>query len=212
MAFPITPVLDTFNRANEGPPMTGWTDLLNGLRVVSNQCVGSNAAGNISYFTGAPAGPNAELFATIITKPSDGSSVVMIHVSPALNGYGAALFADAAVDVVGVVRYDAGVGTLLASAGQEMTSGDKLGYERVGNLHRVWACISGVWSPFAAALDATYTAAAQLGILTADATTTLEDFGGGTTLPVEWVTPVYRMGERTAARMIPSGFVPPGTG
>ncbi len=38
--FPITPVLDTFNRANEGPPPAGWTTIFQaGAKIVGNECV-----------------------------------------------------------------------------------------------------------------------------------------------------------------------------
>ena len=49
MAFPNTPVLDNFNRANEGPPPSanwvGWIMAASNLIVYTNVCA-CNVAGN----------------------------------------------------------------------------------------------------------------------------------------------------------------------
>lgn len=208
--FPTTGILDAFNRANEGPPMTGWTDSIAGMQIVSNQTVG-NAAPSVSYFSASTYGPNAEIHATIATKPAAGVQVVLFYFDPVtFNGYGTFLGSEAGTDFIGLYRYDAGSPTIISIVAQELADGEKLGYRRLDNTHTSWLFTGGVWVEVGSASDSTYTAAMRVGILIEDITTILDDFGGGTVVQsIDLVVPVYQFAGHRRASMVASGFVPP---
>jgi hypothetical protein len=74
MTFPTTPILDDFNRANEGPPPSAnWSayhaswGFGDGLEVVSNQCKGNsyNLCGD--WWSVETFGSDCEVYVTIAT-------------------------------------------------------------------------------------------------------------------------------------------------
>lgn len=73
---PATPILDNFNRADEGPPPSAsWVNALGGLKVSGNVCIADTAGGShaASWNTLFPA--NQEAFFSIATaKPADNTA------------------------------------------------------------------------------------------------------------------------------------------
>lgn len=72
MAFPTTPILDNFNRGDEGPPPSAnWTTVTwsdGGLKVLSNAAVpeATTTGDYIIYWNASTFGPNLEARFTIV--------------------------------------------------------------------------------------------------------------------------------------------------
>ena len=187
MAFPATPVLDNFNRADQNPPSSSWSaiTLLGNLAVVSNQCK-ANAAGNCgNYYNPATYGPNSEAYITIVTKGGTGDSVsVWVRAQQpgsalTIDGYLVAWQVAAGTDQLLIQRSDNGVATTLTTIGQEMSNGDILGIRAVGST--ITAYVNG--TQVGSATDSTYTAAGNLVLTVVNTTFVLDDLGGGTIIP-----------------------------
>ncbi len=158
-AFPaVSTVLDAFNRANEGPPMTGWADLIAGVKVVSNQAAGNIATANWSYLVLVVDGvPDFDLFYTIATKPAAGDAVALYSFDAAVNGYAVSFTTDAGADQWRLNRLDAGVVTQLgATMTQELAAGEKMGLRRLGNDHEAYYYNGSAWSLIGTRTDSTY--------------------------------------------------------
>lgn len=187
MAFPATPILDNFNRANQNPPSSSWSavTLLGNLAVVSNQCK-ANAAGNCgNYYNPATYGPACEAYVTIVTKGGTGDEVdVWLRAQQpgsafTIDGYLVAWQVAAGTDQLLIRRVDNGVATTLTTIGQEMNNGDVLGIRGVGST--ITAHVNGV--QVGSATDSTYAAAGNLLLGILNTTFVLDDFGGGTIIP-----------------------------
>ncbi len=71
MAYPDVSVVDDFNRANEGPPMTGWVvSGGTGLNIVSLTCQSTNFASYNGGSWNTSYGPNAETAVRINQIPA----------------------------------------------------------------------------------------------------------------------------------------------
>jgi len=69
VSFPLTPVLDTFNRAN-GAIGGNWIDQVTGFVIASNQLAPAKNADTFVEWNGAVYGPNQEAFVTLSTSPA----------------------------------------------------------------------------------------------------------------------------------------------
>lgn len=145
MTFPTTGVLDAFTRGDEGPPMTGWTDLIAGLKVVSNQCKGDSATDNMSGFDASTRGPDCEVYCDIVTKPADGAGAcglllrMTTLVVSTFNGYYVEMIPDAGGDTVGVYRITGGSPAQMgADISQDFADGDGLGASMTGSTLTVY--------------------------------------------------------------------------
>lgn len=181
LSFPSTPILDDFNRANEGPPPSAsWTGPATGfgnnLQVVSNAVAAVGAAGS-GYWNPSTLGPDSEVYATYAAL---GTFTVLGRVSSpgaTFNGYGF----QAPGASVRMFRFDSGVGTQLGeSIGQARSVGDILGLELVGSTLAGYVRTSGVWSAPITQTDSTYTSAGYLALSLGGTTGSYDDFGGGT--------------------------------
>lgn len=152
--FPIVPIVDNFNRANEGPPMTGWTAWMStGLKVVSNQCAPNDGLDNGGYFTSAMGGPDVEASVTIATLPANGGQTsVIARGNPTGAGFNGSWYAayhapDAGTDTIGIEWFDSsGAGsTILGSWSQDLAAGDILRIRCVGSSIQAWAFTGGRW-------------------------------------------------------------------
>lgn len=190
--FPTTPILDDFNRANEGPPMTGWTAYYStGLKVVSNQCAPNDNGGNAAYWTPAMGGSDVECYVTIATMPANGGeTAVLARLDPAgggVNGdaYQVSHFPAAGTDSITIWRIDNSAYTSLGSWSQELAAGDGIGIRCVGSTIEAWARISGVWTLIGSVTDATYSGASPTNRIAlsnegnGSSVARYDDFGGG---------------------------------
>jgi hypothetical protein len=193
MAFPTTSVLDDFNRSNEGPPPSAnWTDLLNGMEVVSNACKGDNGGdANVSLWDAATYGADCEAYLTITTRGSNLQLLYLFARCTTLNiatfdGYDVEYTVVDGVnnDTVIINRIDNGVTTQLgATITLEFANGDKLGIEAIGSTIKAYRCPSGgSWGDISSGgrSDSSYGSAGYVGLGCYSNTYVLDDFGGGT--------------------------------
>lgn len=177
-----TPILDSFNRANEGPPPSAsWTNLNAGLKVVSNVCA-ANAANSVTYWNVQTYGPDSECYCTISTKATNTNSIgVYVRLKDVgsvatVDGYALFGFTSAATDTLQIQRVDNGVATTLgANVSQELSNGDTILLRARGStleLERNNLLVT-------TRSDSTYTVAGNIGAAITDTTGRLDDFGGG---------------------------------
>lgn len=115
---------DSFDRANEGPPpSSSWTNITNGLKVVSNVAAGNAAsANNISFWNVTTFGADVETYATISTKGgTNQTSEVYARMttldSGTMDGYMVRMNPASGTDAIGIYRIDNGTATALFSGG-----------------------------------------------------------------------------------------------
>lgn len=183
--FPTTPVLDTFNRANEGPPMTGWTDVAGGVKVLSNTAVGSAAGANVSLYSTAFSS-NQEAYVKISTTPTDGTDVQIFARFSGGPGNGYAVtalkVAGSSNDVIGLIRYDGGSPVGIGSdSTQEYSSADSIGIVCIGSsISVLYKPSAGSWTVLQTVTDATYSGSSNIGLLVNNTSPgVVDDFGGG---------------------------------
>lgn len=177
--FPTTPVLDTFDRANEGPPMTGWSDGIAGLKVVSNTAMSSVNGTSLSLYSGLALAGDTEIYCTVTTKPGAGKNVALYRMDGSLNGY-AIYVQTGSPDAFLIFRVDALVGTLIGSGSLTLTAGQKIGYQRLGDTHHMWQYDGSAWTHLGFGTDSTYNGTADgLWMLIDDNIGAIDDVGGG---------------------------------
>lgn len=193
MVFSVDNIIDPFTRADSSSLGANWTQILFGTgpgpRIISN-AVGPSATGggdfSVMYWNPATFGIQTESFITISTKYTvddyDSMSVGLVYVPSPMDGYLVQAGINAAGDLLGVYRYDDGIGTLLgATVAQEITNGDAIGIRRVGNDIQLWHRTSGVWKLKATRTDSTYPGPYYPALYTSDtnagSTYRYDDFG-----------------------------------
>lgn len=212
MAFPTTGVLDSFTRANEGPPPSAsWDYPINsafaagaGMSVLSN-VIGSSSTTFCGSYYKTSYGPDTEAFVTIATLPGVGLDLFLDVriVSPGSGGsggasgdsYSASWVNQAGADELIYFRADNGVYTQLGATDTpgNMTAGDKFGVEMIGSTIQAYRYTGGAWAAFGTSRsDSTYSAAGSIGCGFGDNIGRFDDFGGGTvvtaTIGIAWVT------------------------
>lgn len=189
--FPATPILDDFNRANEGPPPSAnWTKptyaTFVGIKVVSNAVVQDvlNTNDGLAYWNVENFGPDCEAYVTINSFTGTDAFLILHVRMDVINGNGYKLDWNKFTGNIRVFRIDAGVRTQLgASIAKTVSAGDSLGILMVGNVITVYYKASGgSWVDLATRTDSTYTAAGKimLGIWNNATVSPLDNFGGGT--------------------------------
>ena len=184
--FPYTGILDTFSRANQGPPpSSSWTTSPTvtgaGLKVVNDACMGSlNGQENIAYWN-TSFGPNTEAYVTMSKLPNTGYGVILFarfnfttqagYYLQMIQGRGLTLFAEN--------------GDNYTQIGSTVTgtykAGDSFGLQIVGSTLNIWYKPSGgTWTLEASYSDSTFTSAGNIGLDLGSATGAVTNFGGGT--------------------------------
>lgn len=180
--FPTSKILDNFNRANEGPPMTGWTALstFGGLEVASNVCVPDSISTYAAEYWSARTYKDAEGYFTITTKGATEDANILLRVDEAaLNAY-IFYWEHDPEPQFGISRADAGVQTYLGNSPGDIAVGDKLGARIVGDLLELWhKPAAGEWTIKIAIIENTYSAAGYISILFSTTDWAVDDFGGG---------------------------------
>jgi hypothetical protein len=208
VAFPTTGILDDFNRSDEGPPPSAsWADILNGLKVVSNECAGDNAGGNISYWKVAT-GADCEVYWTLVNAEYT-QGVVMrladVGAIGTLDGY--EVLTTSALTVA-VFRIDNGVETKLgADVSQAVGAGDKLGARMEGTTLHVWYDDGGAgWGEIGDRLDETYQGGGYIGGVIVGTSQRGGSFGGGT-MPGEGAVAGRLVGSLPLKSLVHGGLV-----
>jgi len=203
MTFPFSPVLDTFNRANTGPPPSAsWTsDLLAkgadeaGLRVVSNKLSAVPMTSPPKVASGwwsTPFGKNQEVYVTQRDGGAFSNFELWARVTnpgtTGVTGYLVTLYHEGFV----VQKYGGGTYTDIGAPGDYPTGPGAtlddnwgVGFSVVGSVLSVYfKSPTGAWTLQATRTDSTYTTGSYIGILNYDSNLAYDDFGGGV-VPVE---------------------------
>lgn len=186
--FPTTPLLDTFNRANENPLASPWTSIaeVGGLQLTSNQV--APTAGYAGSYRGLFL--NAEAWVTIPTLVAGTETILLTRYQDAggaspirdsrRRGY---LVVHVLAGGYAIHRMDDGNNVVLTSgsfSGGTLVSGDSLGFRSVGGTHEAWMKRgSGAWTFVAQVTDSTYQNAGAIGLQSSEPTSRYDNFGGG---------------------------------
>jgi len=188
-------IFDNFNRADEGPPMAGWSSYIDpGLKVLNNQCAPSGSFSHGAYFS-TEMGRNVEAAVTITVLPvTNGQVSVLARIAPEGassygSGYQVNLFRNAGPDDIRIFRVDTpgDVHTQLGSWPQELSNGDAIKIRCFESVIEAWVRLSEVWVLMGSVVDSTYSGVAPnnkvaLGVFT-DSAIRLDDFVGQTFIP-----------------------------
>jgi hypothetical protein len=187
MSFPTTDILDNFNRDNESPPpSSSWTNIMNGLMVVSNVC-GGYASGtyNVSRWN-TQYGPDVEVYATI-ANVENYLEIFARADSDYSNGYGLSV---AGSSTLRVYKYTGGTPDQVGgdiSLGSSIAAGDSIGLEIIGsgtgNIKVYFKEGSGSWTLKGTLTDGDFTDAGYIGAWVYSSLQAIDDFGGGTATP-----------------------------
>lgn len=195
MAFPVTTLLDDFNRANEGPPpsaawTTGCLGGSAGLKVVSNKCVANASEADGYWNAGVTSSADCEAYGTIDTILFNESLYLYLRLanigSSTTDGYRVRCqFRITILDTrYFLQRLDNGVATNVKSS--DVTAGaadgDSYGAELIGTTLTAYKKpAAGSWAAASSTTDSTYSAAGYIGggLSSTDAGSTLDDFSGG---------------------------------
>lgn len=194
MAFPSTSVLDNFT-GTDGTDLpvysANWQATPTGgsaLEIQANAATGTSAGGNNTNSWATDYGPDCEVYVTINTKPADGNVILLLARGQqttsllTADGYALRFVQNAGTDTFVIQRITNGAATSLSSTfSQEVTNGDSIGLEIVGNtLTAYYKAGGGAWTSLGSTTDSTYTAAGKIGMLTSSTGVRLDAFGGGT--------------------------------
>lgn len=186
-ATPITPVIDDFNRADQGPPLSSsWLEGWGGGFKVVSQTAASNTAGsrNTTAYN-SQFGANQEVYFTVAVKPTgnDTTSVgayLRMNMT-SLNGYMVTYVPQFGPDSIRFWRVTNGAATRLgADIPCEFTAGDKFRVTAEGSLFSIYQYTGGSWRLVATRTESTYMQGGSIGIYGASNTGAVDDFGGGT--------------------------------
>jgi hypothetical protein len=199
VSFPATPILDDFNRADEGsvgPPvvqMTGWRDM-SGQGVIGVR--NNQAAGLVGGTGGAAAnhsgwdqvfGSEQEAYVTVAVKPLNSEEInLYLRVDEGLQGYcyGYIYYREGTSDKHYIMRIDSVSATQISpTVYQTIGIGDKLGFRALGNEFTVYRLPSGssTWQVLVGPItDSTYTHRGYISLDHNSDTIRTDDFGGGT--------------------------------
>lgn len=183
--FPLTSILDSFDRANEGPPPSGsWTTPANqsGLKVLSNACGTDVEANSGAAMWSAVFQANQEVHARVAAPllPSGQYFTLIIRNQSAtdwLDSYWAE-FHRGTPDVVTVKKYVGGATTTLVDQfplGSPMVVGMRLGLRGTSSLLTVWRDGTRILS----VNDSSILGAGRLIVRVSHDQMALDDFGGG---------------------------------
>jgi hypothetical protein len=225
VAFPTTPLLDDFNRANAnltspwgGYPLGTGATL---MRVLANQLDGGN--GNTfdgSYWSTTQFGPDTEVVVTIATDDAANNELIFLLArltSPntaSYNGYGVNV--NRSGGLVEFYKLTAGAQSLKTSVSTTFASGDKVGLEVVNSgadvIVRAYKFTGGSWSLLGSWTDvaptSTFTGQGNIGFeCRTGVTPKFDDWSGGTVIATSagWVRPVRIPNPRVG----PDGTAPP---
>lgn len=194
MIFPITPILDDFNRADESPLSGGgdWPSRLGNtiftLSLVSNQAISQatqDAAATRAWSGGSSEslGSDHEVWVTIGGSWTGNARVgVCTRIrgasGSAANGY--RLLAHKPTNVVDLVRFAGGAFTSLHSESFTLVAGDKIGLRSIGTDHYMYVFSSGAWQLLEIVSDATFVGQTyDLALWMHTQLPRADDFGGG---------------------------------
>ena len=193
MAFPTTPILDTFTRTEGPPPSADYSTptFLSGMQADGDECVSSGVNGLAVYDTVYPSGQ--EVFAQLTQKPSDGNAASLLlqaqQVGSALtlDAYQIVItsVAGAGNDTIQLQRASNAATFNIGSAiTQEVTAGDWFGIRRFATTLQVWygSTLAGMTLQ-TTQTDNNISGTGQLALGFGSTSGAWDNFGGGTWIP-----------------------------
>lgn len=205
MAFPLSAILDDFNRADANPAGGSWTGVtsfgVGDVQIVSNTLKGvANAAGGcFAYWNTIMSGADAEAYCTIPTLPATneyldiGIRCVDMATAVTIDGYNVRLTKLSGTDTIVMNRIVNGALTALHTTNQEVSAGDSIGISAIGStISYYYKASAGAWTLLGSVTDTTYTAAGYnaVGIGGTAPSVAIDDFGGGVVKPLDGTTSV----------------------
>ena len=197
MAFPTTPILDNFNRANENPLSDGgyWSGTFASfetqLQLVSNSITStaSSLSACSSIWRGFRA-HNAECYFDIITAPglNYGFSILMnVGASGSITGYDIS-FNNLVSPFWTIYRdFNGSQTALISNVSGSIVNGDSVGASVIGGVITLYVKHLGVWSVVTTVTDPSPLPAGDIGIDSTDIVTGggqfYGNFGGGSLDP-----------------------------
>ncbi|RIK31150.1 MAG: hypothetical protein DCC56_02885 [Anaerolineae bacterium] len=190
-------ILDTFDRANEGPPpSSNWVNVLNGLKVVGNQCKGNEGSGgsNVSFWDDV-FGPDVEVDVTLVSKGGANEYCAIFARMTTQNiatmdGYFLLLEPQSGTDMVSIWKITDGSITQIGNTVNYELSGDTpWRFKLVGEDIRALRWDGDEWIEVLAVQDSSYLDAGYTGLAIVDINAILDDFGAETILSALVVTP-----------------------
>lgn len=184
MAFPVSGILDDFNRA-DGPIGANWTSPATAEDTLTPTISSNQAAfpdlSNGGYWNVSTFGPDCEVYSSV---PTEGGNIVhyLRITSPGALCDGYRLLWNTAFQRLQYFRWDNGVATQLGANDDTVVgpvSGNSVGADMVGSTLTAYIN-QGSWAAYASRTDSTYSAAGYIGLFGNNATVRRDDFGGGT--------------------------------
>lgn len=205
MAFPTTPILDSFNRANEGPPpSTNWTTGIavgfGGFSEPGHEVIGNELANTFNdvaqnYWNVGQFGPDCEAYITV----TNATGLISAELAARLTNIGQFTCDGYVVQaqpaggeggpnrVYTIYRIDDGLLTMLDFVGESgvgSMTGDRYGIQIIGSVIYLWGDTGDGWEIKLTANDSTHTTAGFIGVVTEiGSQSRLDDFGGGVFVP-----------------------------
>lgn len=178
-------LLDDFNRTNETPVASPWSNKIvtsNGnMNLASNQLAGAGGSVNSAWHSTASPAADFEAYATVATVPAD-TNVVRIYgriATPGtagVDGYFLQITMVVSVaDTWTLFRLDNASATSIGTADAVLTDGDKIGLECIGSAIKAYQYTGGAWTNIVSATDATYSAAGKVGLGCSNTRARLDD-------------------------------------
>lgn len=191
MAFPTTPVIDNFNRANaDPPPSASWTGIYGAGFLIVSSAISKTANADTSgiLWSASTFGPDSECYYTVANAgASQAAGRIYVRIDAGVTG-GYSLTWNAFSTLISIKIVASGTETTLGAAiEQPIADGDGIGLEAVGTtLTAYHKPAAGAWTSIGSRSDATWAVGGKIGLDGyADVGTAVifDDFGGGTYVP-----------------------------
>lgn len=185
-AFPVTEILDTFNRSN-GSLGTNWiSPAVDGtaLEINSNQ-VRSSSSGFSTGVWSQKIGNDQEAYFQVANKGTSGSYVSLYlrvnNPGGAGAGYYVELYTENSTEYLSFYRFDAAHNfTMLSDAEVSFSSGDWFGARIVGDTIIAYQSTNGSdWTVIGSQVDTTYPTGDYIGFEVYNTSARIDNFGGG---------------------------------
>jgi len=186
--FPITSILDDFNRPDEAPPANWTASIPLSLGIVSQElaCIFMIGSDVIGYYNVQTYGPDCETYVDMTALPEDGGIFELRARMKAdfSGGYYLIVYRDDAGDDVISLYHPSG--GLLGSYIITLQVNDSFGLRCMGGyIEAFYKPVGGIWSQVIGVANVLSLGAGYLGVYIQASTARLDNFGGGT-LPTHY--------------------------
>jgi hypothetical protein len=197
-AFTDPPLLDNFNRANQGPPpSSNWGNKINGtdisgLTVTANEMrrATTPSGHGSAWWNVTTFGPDVAVAGFLPDASTSSGNWVNLYLrlqsvgTSAVDGYFCNFEPD--TQIIRVYRYNNDGNVLISdTVSFDLAQNDAIGCEAIGQTITAWVNTGSGWQSIVSAIDSTYGAAGHVGVQMSNASYALDDFraetltGGG---------------------------------